>query len=132
MSAERVAYVDSSALVKLAVREPESAALRRHLRRRTMAASALARTEVIRALAPFGREATERGEEVLDCVMLVRIGDRVLRAAAALPPAELGSLDAIHLATAGLFGRSLTQVVTYDERMASAARALGWRVAAPR
>jgi len=45
MSAERVTYLDSSAIVKLAVEEPESAALRSYLRRRTpFVSSALART----------------------------------------------------------------------------------------
>ena len=44
MSAERVFYLDSSAIVKLIVREPESLALRRYLRRRRpLVASALAR-----------------------------------------------------------------------------------------
>ena len=36
MNAERVCYVDSSAIVKLVVREKESAALRRYLRGRTL------------------------------------------------------------------------------------------------
>ena len=45
MSAERVAYLDSSAIVKLVVREPESEALRRYLRhQQPLASSALART----------------------------------------------------------------------------------------
>jgi predicted nucleic acid-binding protein len=49
MSANKATYLDSSALVKLAVREPESAALRRYLRRRQpLIASALARTEAAR------------------------------------------------------------------------------------
>jgi predicted nucleic acid-binding protein len=55
----------------------------------------------------------------------------VLDVAAMLPPAELRSLDAIHLATASQLGASLARVVTYDERMAGAAQALGWTVAAP-
>ena len=52
MSAERrLTYVDSSALVKLVVAEPESKALRRYLSRcRPLVSSALARTEVARAL----------------------------------------------------------------------------------
>ena len=55
MSAERVVYLDSSAIVKLAVREPESAALRAYLRRRRpLVSSALARVEV-RAGAPTSR-----------------------------------------------------------------------------
>jgi predicted nucleic acid-binding protein len=66
MSADRATYVDSSALVKLAVREPETVALRRYLaRRRPLVSSALARTEVLRALVPLGPEAVRRGREVL-------------------------------------------------------------------
>jgi hypothetical protein len=44
----------------------------------------------------------------------------------------LRSLDAIHLATARELGDELGSLVTYDDRMAAAARALGHRVAAPR
>ena len=132
MSAERVTYLDSSAIVKLAVEEPESAALRRYLRRRRpFVTSALARTEVARALLPLGQAAVQRGQDVLSRVDLVRINDRVLSNAGTLLPVELGSLDAIHLATAQQLGTDLARVVTYDERMAAAAGALGWSVAAP-
>jgi uncharacterized protein len=68
---------------------------------------------------------------VLARVNLIRVSDRVLDVAAMLPLAELRSLDAIHLAAASQLGASLARVVTYDERMAGAARALGWTVAAP-
>ena len=133
MSAEtNVTYVDSSAIVKLAVAEPESAALRRALsRRQTLVTSALARTEVARALLALGPGAVRRGEEVLRRLQLLRVNDRVLSDAGRLEPAELRSLDAIHLATAQQFGTSLKRVVTYDARMADAARALGWSVSAP-
>jgi predicted nucleic acid-binding protein len=132
MSAERATYLDSSALVKLAVREPESEALRRYIRRRRpLISSALARTEVARALHPLGPEAIRRGQDVLGRVDLVRIIDRVLNAAGVMPPADLRSLDAIHLATAQQLGTDLARVVTYDDRMAAAATALGWAVAAP-
>jgi uncharacterized protein len=132
MSAERVTYLDSSALVKLAVREAESRALRRYLaRRRPLVCSALARVEVARALMLLGEQPMRRGDEVLARIDLVRINDRVLRAAAGLMPAELRSLDAIHLATAQLFGSELHRIVTYDNRMVSAAKALGWRVEQP-
>jgi predicted nucleic acid-binding protein len=132
MSVERVTYLDSSALVKLAVREQQSPALRRYLaRRRPLVCSALADVEVTRALMSLGEQAIRRGEEVLSRIDLVRINDGVLRAAAALMPAELRSLDAIHLATAQLFGSELHRIVTYDDRMASAAEALGWRVEQP-
>jgi len=132
MSAKRVTYLDSSAIVKLAVREDESTALRAHLRRRRpLVSSALARTEVVRALLPLGDQAVRRGLDVLSTLDLVRISDRTLTVAGELQPAELRSLDAIHLATAQQFDAELNHVVTYDDRMAVAARALGLRVTAP-
>jgi uncharacterized protein len=132
MSAERATYVDSSALVKLAVREPESAALRRYLvRRRPLVSSALARTEVVRALLPLGPDAIRRGRDVLARLDLLRINDRLLDAAGLLAPADLRSLDAIHLASAEQFGSDLRAFVTYDERLATAARDRGFRVIRP-
>jgi predicted nucleic acid-binding protein len=131
MSAERVVYVDSSAIVKLVVREPESAALATYLRRKTGVSSALARVEVERACRIASREAGERAIEVLRRFDLLRLSERVLSAAGSLEPSELRSLDAIHLATAAQLGASLTAVVTYDVRMAEAARAQGIRVVAP-
>jgi uncharacterized protein len=126
-------YLDASALVKLAVREPESGALRRHLRRRRpLVSSALSRTEVLRALLPAGETAIARGRQVLATVNLIRVNQAILNAAGALLPAELRSLDAIHLATARQLGDELGQVITYDERMAGAARLLRLRVATPR
>lgn len=126
-------YLDSSAVVKLAVHEPESLALRRYLRRRNpVVTSALARTEVIRAVLPLGDEAVAAGKQALSRLDVVRINNSVLDAAAVLAPAELRSLDAIHLATASALGRDLGAVVTYDDRMAAAAGRLGLRVVAPR
>jgi uncharacterized protein len=132
MSGERATYMDSSAIVKLVVREPESAALRRYLRRRRpLVSSALARIEVARALLPLGADAVARGEDVLARFDLARVNDRVLTAAGSLLPQNIRSLDAIHLATAQQLGTDLARVVTYDDRMSRAARALGFAVAAP-
>jgi len=126
-------YLDSSAIVKLAVREPESLALRRYLRRRQpLVSSALARTEVLRALLLAGEEAMARGRQVLQRLDLVRVNDRILNAAGGLRPAELRSLDAIHLATAHELGDELSVLVTYDDRMIAAATHLGFRIAHPR
>jgi predicted nucleic acid-binding protein len=125
-------YLDSSAIVKLAVREPESLALRRYLRRRQpLVSSALARTEVLRALLPAGDEAVARGRSVLQRLDIVRVNDRILGAAGVLLPPELRSLDAIHLATARELGGELGALVTYDERMVAAARQLGYRIVQP-
>jgi predicted nucleic acid-binding protein len=116
-------YLDSSAIVKLAVEEPESTALRRYLRRRRpLISSALARTEVLRALLGEGEPAIDRGRTVLARIDLVRVDDRVLNAAGTLLPTETRSLDAIHLATAQLLGRDLGRLVSYDERLIETAR----------
>ena len=132
MSAERVTYLDSSAIVKLALNEPESRALRHYLRRRApLVSSALARVEVTRALLPLGAPASERGRAVLDRITLVRITDRVVRTAGELLPADLRSLDALHLATVEELGDQVARIVTYDRRLAAAADAIGWTVAAP-
>ena len=93
--------------------------------------SALARTEVLRALLLEGEIGVARGRAALARVDMVRVNDRVLNAAGALLPADLRSLDAIHLATAQQLGRDLGQVVTYDERMIDAARQLGIKTASP-
>jgi predicted nucleic acid-binding protein len=125
-------YLDSSAIVKLAVAEPESDALRRHLRRRRpLVSSAIARAEVLRALLPAGSAALAAGRSVLAGIELARINDRVLSAAAALEPADVRTLDAVHLATAQRFGTELGQLVAYDERLLAAAAQLGIRTAAP-
>jgi predicted nucleic acid-binding protein len=126
-------YLDSSAIVKLAVRETESAALRRYLRRRRpLVSSSLARTEVLRALLPVGGDAVAAGRKALTRLDLVRISNMVLDEAATLLPAHIRSLDAIQLATASRLGQDLGPIVTYDDRMAEAARQLGHRVVAPR
>lgn len=126
-------YLDSSALVKLAVREPESDALRHHLRRRRpWVSSALARVEVPRALAAAGPDAVAVGHKVLARCELVRITNDLLDAAGRLTPGDLRSLDAIHLATAQRLGSDLSTFITYDQRLEAAARHHAIRVSAPR
>ena len=132
MSAEAVSYIDSSAIVKLIVEEPESTVLRRYLRgRRPLVSSALVRTEVKRAVLPLGAAALRRADEVLGRIELVRINNLVLNAAGLMKLEEIRSLDAIHLATAALFQTTLRGLITYDTRMTNAAQVLGWTVSAP-
>lgn len=126
-------YLDSSAIVKLAVRETESDAVRTYLRRRRpLISSALARTEVLRSVLPGGEEALAAARRVLERIELVRVNDRILNQAGSLLPLALRSLDAIHLATADRLRNELSGIVTYDVRMADAARALGLRVQSPK
>ena len=133
MSADKATYLDSSALVKLALHEPESAALSAYLRRRPIrVSSALSRTEVVRAVGPLGPDRLRQARAVLSGIELVRVSDRVLDAAGPMPPKELRSLDAIHLASAEQLESRLGSFVTYDDRLAAAAAARGMRVAQPR
>jgi predicted nucleic acid-binding protein len=127
-------YLDSSALVKLVVLEPESTALHEFLRHRpTRLSSGLAEVEVPRALRRAGFDAPElrRAVALLARINLVGVDRAILRAAAALAPPALRSLDAIHLATALSLGQDLAGIVTYDQRLAEAAADLALDVWAP-
>lgn len=127
-------YLDTSALVKLIVAEPESAAVRDYLRSFADDAfftAALARTELVRAVASAGRGAVAQARTLLGALDTVTLSSGLLDDAANLPPRELRSLDAIHLSAALRAVTSLRAVVTYDMRMASAAVALGLTTAAP-
>ena len=125
-------FLDSSALVKLVIREPETPALRRYLASRPQRiACQLVRTEVSRAVRQFGPRALTKARSVLQRVQIVRLDDDLLDAAAMIDPAVVRSLDAIHLATAQLLARELEAVVTYDSRMRTAAERIGLVVASP-
>ena len=125
-------YLDASALVKLVVPEAESSALVAHLARAssTRATSAIARVEVVRAVAAVASVAVPLARDLLDELAEVVVDRSVLDRAATLR-VGLRSLDAIHLASALRLGSTLTEVITYDRRMAVAADALGLPVAAP-
>lgn len=125
-------YLDSSAIVKLVVREAESAALRRLLRAHPVrVSSALARVEVTRAVRAQSPAVRARAQAVLTRIRLLRIDDDILSTASMLDPGVLRSLDAIHLASASALGAELDALVTYDARMRDAAAILGYPTLAP-
>ncbi|BBY06322.1 type II toxin-antitoxin system VapC family toxin [Mycobacterium noviomagense] len=127
-------YLDSSALVKLVSNEAQSPALRSYLESYpsdTHFTSALTRTELIRAAKRHGSVgAVARARRVLTRLDLVALTTRLLDIAAVLPPAELRSLDAIHLAAAQT-APDLRALITYDARMAYAASQAGIVVGQP-
>lgn len=129
----RAAYLDSSAFVKLLVAEPESQALRTHLRRWPERVSAtLLRTEVVRALRRSGHgHLVGPARRLLGAVTLVRLDEPLLDRAGELEPAGLRSLDAVHLAAALSVGPDLGVLLTYDDRLRDAALAQGLAVEAP-
>lgn len=126
-------YLDSSALVKTVVEEPESGALVHWLRGKEdqLAACDLVRVEVVRAVRGSDPEAVPRARRAIETLTLLRLDDALYQMAADLDPPNLRSLDAIHLAAAMSMGTDLAGVVTYHERMAASARALGFCVEAP-
>ena len=129
-----VIYLDSSALVKLVVTEPESSALVEFLRSRSdRVSSAVALAEVPRALrrGGFGANERRRSRDVMARIALVDVDRRILAAAAALDPPGLRTLDAIHLATALAVREDLEALVTYDRRLAAAAERAHLEVSAP-
>lgn len=132
LAAEQVVYADSSALVKLVVREAESTALASFIPAdATVVSSALAQVEVTRTVRVAGVEdEIEDGlESVLDGVVLLDVDRSILVRAAALAGVTLRSLDAVHLSTAMSVDPDV--VLTYDRQLGRAARQLGLRVAAP-
>lgn len=132
MSAE-VAYLDTSAAVKLLMTEPESAALRRWLRRRPVRASAaLLRVELVRVVRRAGLpRLIPETRRLIAGVHLIRLDDALLDRAADLDPTDLRSLDSIHLAAAASLGDDLAAVVSYDDRLLAAAASLGLPTATP-
>jgi len=126
------AYLDSSAAVKLVVREIESAALGAWVRDRPrLASSALLRTELMRAVRRGEPHSIDHARATIARFNLHAIDPEILDLAGRLDPVGLRSLDAIHLATALRIAGELEAIVTYDRRMIDGARLLGLPVASP-
>jgi len=126
-----VLYLDTSAVVKLLLREKESVALRAYIGNRDWASSALLRTELPRALVRVEPSVVPRAVDLLAQVSLLVIDTHVLDTAARLSPPSLRSLDAIHLASALQLRDELTTFIAYDDRLLAAASALGMPVSSP-
>jgi predicted nucleic acid-binding protein len=131
-------YLDACVLMKFIKAERETPALRAW--REALGAgvelisSELARLEISRTLLRAGVDHTRVSHYVGQAVRginLVDLTSTVLARARAYPTARLGSLDAIHLASADPFRDELAAFVTYDLELAAAADALGFSVAAP-
>jgi len=131
-------YLDACALVKFIRAEPETAALRDW--RTSLPAdtelltSELSRLEITRTMLRAGidhQRVPYLAGEALRGVYVVDLTSTVLARAVAYRIVQLGSLDAIHLASADPFRSELTEFVTYDKELARAAVELGFPVSAP-
>ena len=123
--------MDSSALVKLIIRESDSDELRRFVGDREMATSQISRVELIRAVARNQPDSVEAAQDLLGELTLISISRLITSRAAWVPPPSLCSLDALHVASANTMRDSLDALVTYDGRMIEAGRMAGLRVASP-
>jgi uncharacterized protein len=126
-----VIYLDASALVTATVQREYADDLRNYLDASTdpTATSTIGFVETVRTCDRIGsypnllRSLLTDHEEIY-------LSDHVRDDAARLP-GSLRSLDAIHVASAMQLGSELTALVTYDQRMADAARGAGLPVAMP-
>ena len=130
----RRVYLDASALVKVILNEPESAPLAEYLSDwPVLVTSCISVVEVPRAVrwagASSGSQAAAR-ELVADCDQ-IELDSELRRVAAIVKPEFLKSLDAIHLASALTVQHLIDAFVTYDRRLAGAARDAGLPVVAP-
>lgn len=131
-----IAYVDASVLLRLALGQPDALTEWPQIRRGV--ASALVITESLRTLDRLRLRAKlddadlarRRGAilALADSIELVEVDGIVLNRAAQPMPTELGTLDAIHLATA-LLWKDMSHVplvmATHDAALATAAKAHG-------
>ena len=126
-------YLDTSAAVKLVVAEVGSSALRTWLVKATVpiVSSHLLRTELLRATRRGAPDQMQQARAVLDSVVLITLSTALFERAGDLEPERLRSLDALHLAAALDLGDDLDGIITYDDRLSSAATALGISVIAP-
>jgi predicted nucleic acid-binding protein len=128
-------YLDTSATVKLVAAEEESAALISWLNAHpdeNLVTNAVGHIELIRTAARTGPNAVALAQNVSSTIDTLVLTDTIASAAATIPPAELRTLDAIHLATANLHRRSLTAFCAYDRRLLAAAESLGLPTVCPR
>ena len=134
-----IAYVDSSVLLRIALGQPNALSDWNKIDRGV--SSALITTESLRTLDRLrlraGLADTEiaiRRAAILDLIAsleLVEIDAVVLDRAAQPMPTELGTLDAIHLASAILWKEALgvdLTMTTHDIALGLAAKAHGFRV----
>jgi uncharacterized protein len=125
-------YVDTSALARVLLDEPDKQVIGHSLTAfDRKVASRLLGVELRRV--GLWRELTSRAETLLADVSLLPIDEQTLAAAETLTPSSVGTLDAIHLATALRLAAEggLDALMTYDKRLAQGAEEHGLAVLAP-
>jgi predicted nucleic acid-binding protein len=124
-------FLDSSAILKLIVEEPESKTLRRFIPEYKMA-SRLSRLEVLRNVHRIDPKKVSTARDKLDGIFYVEINTPVLKNAEEIALAmEIKSLDAIQAGSALFLKDSIAGVISYDKNLNRALKSLGIKVYAP-
>lgn len=126
-------YLDTSAVGRSLLGEPEKPAIERALDRFERSVSSwLLRTE-LRRLA-LRRGMLDRADALLAAIALVELDNELLADAETITPSRLATVDAIHLATAVRLSEAgkLDALMTYDKQLADGAREHGIEVLSPR
>ncbi|MEO8682843.1 MAG: type II toxin-antitoxin system VapC family toxin [Vicinamibacterales bacterium] len=127
----RSVYLDSSAIVKLIKAEAGSLALVDYLDASMQCStSAISSVEVVRALRR-SRVPLAEIDDAMRGFFLIGLDAEISEIAGQAGPHVVRSLDAIHLASALGIGDESLEFVTYDDRLAAAARDNGLRVVQP-
>lgn len=140
-------YFDTCALMRLVRADERTDALISFIDARPRAlwfASELAKAEINRAVRRVNHDDRGRmldsarmaaelrhAESLCDRLNLLPVSSRVLSDAGALEQPFLRTLDAVHLATAAAIRTGLWAFVTYDKRLAAAAKDAGLPVVVP-
>ncbi len=126
-------YADTSALAKLVVAEAETPALRQWIAEQDarLVTNAIGVVELRRLAARISQQALDTATVLLGRIDRLVLTPTALALAGQLPPAEVRTLDALHIASAAEL-LELRVVLTYDNRMAEAAAGYGLPVESPR
>ena len=121
-------YADTSAVIKLLVKESNSTAFAEFYDANADAdwvSSALLRIELVRAVTRTRPGLLPDARDLLTAFSYIAIDDDIVEAAMNEPDRGLRSLDAIHLATARIVADDLDAIATYDDRLIKAAADAG-------
>jgi uncharacterized protein len=128
-------YIDTSAFMKLTVSELRSTEMRAWAdaeeRSGSLWSSDLLLTEAVRAARRVSAEVLKATLDRSQRIAIIAITTDTYARTGELDPAILRSLDALHLAAARSIGGDHEGIVSYDDRMAEAAGALGLQTRAP-
>ncbi len=125
-------YLDTSALGRILLTESDAPAIKRSLAEYDKLVSSRLLQLELRRLA-FRKNLLDATAELLAEVALLSMNELILTASETLSPSTVGTLDAIHLATAVCLSKAgeLDALMTYDKQLAAGAREHGITVLSP-